>query len=285
VVIDDGSTDKTAQVAKRNKAIVISHKINLGLGAAFRTGVNVALERGASIVVTLDGDMQFNPLDIPNLIEPILQGEANFVTATRYKKYLDYNLKNRGIKNLGNKLFTKLINFLTKKTFTDVSCGFRAYDKESLLRLMIFGHFTYTHEVFLDLVHKGMIIKEVPVKVKPKREQGKSKISGNLANYGYSALKIIFRSVRDHRPLNFFAIPGFYIFIIGLVFDSIFIIDYLKTFRTTPFRTYGMIGAFLNVTGLILILLGLVADMIGRVKDTQEEILYQIKKSQWKRQI
>ena len=150
---------------------------------------------------------------------------------------------------------------------------------------MIFGHFTYTHEVFLDLVHKGMIIKEVPVKVKPKREQGKSKISGNLANYGYSALKIIFRSVRDHRPLNFFAIPGFYIFIIGLVFDSIFIIDYLKTFRTTPFRTYGMIGAFLNVTGLILILLGLVADMIGRVKDTQEEILYQIKKSQWKRQI
>jgi len=285
VVIDDGSTDKTAEVAKKNRVIIVSHKINSGLGTAFKTGINTALERGASIVVTLDGDMQFNPLDIPSLIEPILKGEANFVTATRYKKYLDYNLKNRGIKNLGNKLFTKLVNFLTKRSFTDVSCGFRAYDKESLLRLMIFGHFTYTHEVFLDLVHKDMVIKEVPVKVRPNRKFGKSKISVDLFNYGYSALKIIFRSVRDHRPLNFFAMPGFYIFIFGLLFDVVFVIGWLILERTTPFRAYGIVGAFLNTIGLLLILLGFLADMLGRIKDTQEEILYQIKKSQWRRQI
>jgi len=284
VVIDDGSTDRTASIAKRNHVIVVSHKRNLGLGTTFKTGINKALEIGASIVVSIDADMQFNPLDIPKLVNPILKGDADVVTATRYKEYLSYNLKGRGIKNLGNKVFTLLINRLTKRSFTDVSCGFRAYSKEALFKLTIFGHFTYTHEVFLDLIHKGLIIKEVPVKVKPKRDFGESKISKNLIGYGYSAIKIIFRSVRDHRPLNFFALPGFYIFAVGLVFDSIFIIDYFRTLRTAPFRTYGAIGAFLNIMGLILILLGFVADMIGRVKDTQEEILYQIKKSHWKRQ-
>jgi len=130
-----------------------------------------------------------------------------------------------------------------------------------------------------------MIIKEVPVKVKPNRKFGKSKISGNLVNYGYSALKIIFRSVRDHRPLNFFAMPGFYLFIFGLLLDIVFMIGWVITEKTTPFRTWGIAGAFFNTIGLLFILLGLLADMLGRIKDTQEEILYQIKKSQWRRQI
>ncbi|OGH05970.1 MAG: hypothetical protein A2W22_03520 [Candidatus Levybacteria bacterium RBG_16_35_11] len=284
IVVNDGSTDNTPQIANRYHVFLVSHKSNKGLGAAFRTGVAKALEIGADIVVNIDGDMQFNPLDIPKLAQPILRGEADVVTATRYKKYLDYNLKGRGIKNFGNKAFTWLINRLTKRKFTDVSCGFRAYSKEALFKLTIFGHFTYTHEVFLDLIHKGLTIKEVPVRVRPKRQFGESKISRNLVDYGYSALKIIFRSFRDHRPLYFFARPGIYIFILGLLFDAVFVIGYIEVLRTTPFRTYGLIGSFLNIFGLILFLIGILADMIGRVKDVQEEILYQIKKSHWKRQ-
>lgn len=278
VIIDDGSTDNTPSIGRKHKVIVVTHKKNLGLGNAFKSGIKKALELKADIAVTLDGDMQFDPLDIPKIISPILEGKGDVVTATRYKEHLEYNLKGRGIKNFGNKFFALLINKLTGKSFSDVSCGFRAYNRESLLRLTIFGHFTYTHEVFLDLIHKKLIIREVPVKVRPKREYGESKISGNLANYGFSALKIIFRSIRDHRPLEFFAIPGVYIFVLGLIFNSIFVVGWALTERTTPFRTYGFVGSFLMVGGFLLFLLGLIADMIGRIKDMEEEVLYQVRK-------
>lgn len=282
IVIDDGSTDNTVKIAKHYKVIVVSHRRNLGLGNAFKSGVNKALDIGASIVVSLDGDFQFNPLDIPKLVIPILKESADVVTATRYKEFLKYNLKGRGIKNFGNRLFTQLINLLTKQSFTDVSCGFRAYSKEALFKLMIFGHFTYTHEVFLDLIHKGFVIQEIPIKVRPHRKFGTSKISKNVCLYGYSALKIILRSIRDHRPLTFFALPGLYIFTIGLCINSVFVVGWLITEQTSPFRTYGIVGSFLNIMGAILIIFGLIADMIGRVKDLQEEILYDIKKYHWK---
>lgn len=279
VVIDDGSTDKTVKVAKKYKAIVISHKRNEGLGHAFKTGIEKALALDADIIVNIDGDGQFNPLDIPKLVKPILNNEADVVTATRYKDHLSHNLKNRFIKNLGNRFFTWLINKLTGSKFTDVSCGFRAYSKTAALKLTIFGHFTYTHEVFKDLLHKRFIIKEVPLKVLPGRKYGYSKISSKLYNYGYSALKIIFRSFRDHEPLNFFGIPGGLIILLGLCFNLYFVIGWAKTQETTPFKTYGMIGGFLDIFGFLVIVLALMADMIARVKDVEEEILYQIKKN------
>ena len=283
IVIDDGSTDKTASVAKRCKAIVISHKKNQGLGYAFKTGLSKALALNADIIVNIDGDGQFNPLDIPKLIKPILKGHADVVTATRYKNHLKHNLKNRRLKNFGNKFFTFLINKLTGSNFTDVSCGFRAYTREAALKLTLFGHFTYTHEVFKDLIRKNFTIMEVPMKIKPNRKKGSSKISGKLFNYGYSALKIIFRSFRDHKPLDFFGIPGLLIIALGLCFNLVFFIGWITTQQTTPFKTYGMIGGFLDIIGFLVMILALVADMIGRVKDLEEEILYQIKKNSFVR--
>lgn len=283
VVIDDGSTDKTALVAEKNKAIVITHKTNQGLGTAFRSGIDMALLRNADIIVNIDGDGQFNPQDIKKMIKPILHNEADVVTGTRYKSYLSYNLRNRTLKNIGNNFFTFLINKITNSHFTDVSCGFRAYSKTAALKLSLFGHFTYTHEVFKDLIHKRFIIKEIPIKVAPNRKNGTSKISRNLINYGFSALKIIFRSFRDHEPLNFFGIPGIFIIMVGLCFNLVFIVGWILTEQTGPYKTYGMIGGFLDIIGFLVFVLALIADMIGRVKEVEEEILYQIRKNQLKK--
>ncbi len=145
IVIDDGSRDKTAQLAREQGAFVVSHAINMGVGAAFSTGILTALNRKADIIVNMDADLQFNPLDIPTLIQPILKGEAGFVTASRFKdKSLIPDMPS--IKIFGNRLVAGIINYITKKNFSDVSCGFRALSHDAALRINLFGDFTYTQE-------------------------------------------------------------------------------------------------------------------------------------------
>lgn len=277
LVINDGSTDKTGRIAKQMKVHLLTHVVNKGLGFSFRDGIEKALRLGADIIVNIDGDMQFDPRDIPKIISPITKLGANVATATRYKEYLDYNLKNRGLKNLGNKFFTGLINKITGKHFSDVSCGFRAYSREAAMKLQLFGHFTYTHEAFLDLVHKGFAIIEVPVKVEPNRLYGKSRISRNLVSYGYSALKIVVRGFRDHRPLDFFGTLGLFVISSGLIFGIILLYHWVTTGSVSPFKTYGFIGGFLIAIGFLVLVVALIADMIGRVRDLTEEIVYYLR--------
>src|SRR3990167_7134516 len=130
-VINDGSTDDTASIARASGAHVVSHDSNKGVGAAFHTGLRSALASGADITVNIDADGQFNPTDITHLIKPIQLGKADFVTASRFA---DPALTPQmpAIKLLGNRLMTSMINFITKKKFTDVSCGFRAYSRCSI---------------------------------------------------------------------------------------------------------------------------------------------------------
>jgi len=279
LVINDGSKDHSVEVAKKLGAHVLSHKTSKGLGKTFQDGIEESLRLGADIIVNIDGDNQFNSVDIAKLVKPITEGEADFVTASRYLDYLDFNLKGRGIKNFGNKMFTWLINKITGNNFSDVSCGFRAYSREVAMKLRLFGHFTYTHETFLDISHKNFVIKEIAVKVEPKRKEGKSHISGNLVKYGYSAIKIIVRSVRDHEPLKFFGYLGFLVMFIGIINGALLLIWYLISGSLTPYKTLGFVSGFLLSFGFLLIILALMADMMGRIRNIEEEILYQIKKN------
>ncbi|HLC56360.1 MAG TPA: glycosyltransferase family 2 protein, partial [Candidatus Nanoarchaeia archaeon] len=143
VVIDDGSTDSTVDIAKSFNCIVISNGRNMGVGYSFQKGIEKAIELHADILVNMDADGQFSPLDIEKLVYPILEGKADMVTASRFKdKTLTYKMP--FIKKFGNKAFIYLINTLTHKKFTDVTCGFRSYSKEAMLNLTVFGQFTYT---------------------------------------------------------------------------------------------------------------------------------------------
>src|SRR3990167_11160115 len=236
IVVDDGSKDKTKEEAKEAGAIVVSHIGNKGVGVAFRTGIEEALKRKADVIVNMDGDGQFNPNDIPKLIEPILDKKADFVTATRFSDgKLIGNMP--FVKRIGNKLFTSLTSKLVGQKFTDTQCGFRAYSREAALRLNLYGKFTYTQEVFLDLANKGLRIMEVPLYVKAKREFGKSKVVKSVPKYIFQALTIIIRSIRDYKPLAFFGVIGLFLFFIGFVIDLILFIRWIILHRVTPYTT------------------------------------------------
>ncbi|MCF8104531.1 MAG: glycosyltransferase family 2 protein [Desulfohalobiaceae bacterium] len=277
VVIDDGSTDESAEIAKSNGAMVVSHPSQLGVGVAFNTGLNKSIELGADLVVNIDGDGQFNPQDIVKLIQPIMDDQADFVTASRFKdKRLIPQMPN--IKELGNKFLARLISLLSGQKFHDVSCGFRAYSQETMLQLNLIGKFTYTQETFLDLAFKDLRIMEIPIKVKGEREHGKSRVARNIWIYAVNSAKIIFRSFRDYKPLRFFGILSCAMIILSLGLGIFFFSHYLQTGRFSGHLWAGFSSAFLFILGFLFFVTGLLADMFDRIRLNQEKLLYIEKK-------
>jgi glycosyltransferase involved in cell wall biosynthesis len=276
-VIDDGSSDATRERALAVGASAVSFSENKGLSRAFQRGVEEALARGADIMVNIDADGQFDGNDIVHLVKPIIEGKADFVTTSRFVNK-DLAPCMPALKRWGNKQVALLISFITGKKYYDVSCGFRAYSKEVLLHLNLFGKFTYTHETFLNLAFKGLRIQEVPIKVRGEREFGESKIAHSLWKYGYNIFNTIFRTMLDYKPLKFFGWGGIILFLIGVVLDLFVGIRLLAIGAVTPYKTVGFIGLALNIFGLLLIIVGLLADMINKTRMTQERTLYYQKK-------
>lgn len=279
IVVDDGSSDKTSSISAEAGAIVVSHLMNRGVGVAFATGVAKALEIGADIVVTIDADGQFQASEIPKVIGPIVEGRADFVTGSRFLEPKS-TPKMDDTKRFGNRLFTRLVNWLTGQKFTDTQCGFRAYSREAMLRLTLFGRFTYTQEVLLDLTSKNIRIVEVPISVLP-RMNGNSKVVKSPFHYGFRALKIIVQAERDRHPLRFFGAISLLFIISALLMFTVVIAHWLTTGMTSPFTSLLSIGGTLLLAGVIFIILALVADMQGRSRRLQEEMLYLLKRQRY----
>ncbi|MCJ7682236.1 MAG: glycosyltransferase family 2 protein [Candidatus Aminicenantes bacterium] len=273
LVIDDGSTDQTQKVAEASGAEVYRFPHNQGLGLVFRKGIELALEKQADIIVNIDADGQFNPEDIPKLVMPILEGRAEFVTASRFlpKKY---RLKMPLMKYLGNKLMSKIVSRVVGREFFDVSCGFRAYSREAALRLNLFGHYTYTQESFIDLAYKGISILEVSVKVKGEREHGKSKVASNLFKYGYHTMKIIIMAFRDYRPMRLMSYISFLFFLIGFGMGFFFLLHYIRVGAFRP-HTWAAVGSgTMLLLSLFMLIVGVIMEMFSRMRLNQERLLY-----------
>ncbi len=274
VVVDDGSTDNTAKVAMEAGAEVVSHGVNRGVGVAFKTGLKMALEKKADIMVQIDGDGQFDPGDIPRLIKPIIDGIADFVSASRFKnpEYTPPDIS--AVKKWGNKRVAWLVSRIAGQKFYDVSCGFRAYSKEALLRITPIAEFTYTQEVFLELAFKKLRIEEIPVKVRGQREHGKSRIASNIPIYAYQISKIILRSFRDYKPFTFFGLIGLVFFLSGLPLEAVPVITKIYTGSFTPYKIYGAAGITMQIIGILLFIVAVLADINTRHRILLDEILY-----------
>lgn len=274
VVIDDGSTDDTVQLARAAGAHVVSHGSNRGVGAAFATGIDAALSRGADVIVNMDGDGQFTPSDITELVRPITEQGYGFVTCSRFGNP-EYIPVMPGIKKWGNRMMCHLINrIIWNAKFTDVSCGFRAYTRETALRLSLFGSFTYTQESFIDLAAKNIRMTEVPLKVRGVREFGKSRVASNLWKYAFETVPIILRAMRDVRPLKFFGSIGIGFFTIGFALLAFVSVWWLATSHTSPWTSFITIGSANFLLGVVVSILALVADQLGRVRALQSEVLF-----------
>ncbi len=277
LVVDDGSRDRTAELARGAGAAVVSHAQNRGVGAAFRTGLAKATDLGADVIVTLDADGQFNPDDIPKLIDPILKGEADFVTASRF---LDPSLvpEMPAAKRWGNDFMARWVSSITHKRFRDVSCGFRAYSKNAYLRLNLLGNFTYTHEVFLALAFADVPIREIPVRVRGVREHGKSRVASNLFHYGWRTASIILKTYRDYRPLKFFSKIAAVLGVVGVLFLAFLLSVKLRTGGFFPHKWAGFAGAAFLGAGGAVFLIGIVAEMLDRIRASADEALFRIRR-------
>ncbi|GAB4266384.1 glycosyltransferase family 2 protein [Deferrisoma sp.] len=276
LVVDDGSTDETARVAREAGALVVSHPFRRGVGAAFQTGLREALRLRADIVANMDGDGQFHPEDLPTLLAPILEGRADMATASRFR---DPALVPRmpWIKKWGNRMIARLLSGLIGRRFYDVSCGFRAYNRQAALHLNPVGRYTYTHEVFLDLAFKGFRIVEVPLRVEGERKFGKSRVAGSLWRYGTNAFGIIFRSYRDFQPLRFFGGLALCFYLPAAALLAFFFGHYLLTGRFSGHLWAGFTGGALGFVGFGLTVVAIVADMLDRIRQNQDRILYELK--------
>ena len=188
-VIDDGSTDHTARVARRKAATVVGHPENRGLGAAVRTGLRTAVESRAEAVAYLDADLEYYPEDIPRLLEPIIAGRADYVLGSRFRGGV------RGIRlhrRIGNYAFTALQVLLTRTFMTDGQTGIRAFSREAAESAEIIHDYNYAQVLTLDLLRKGFRMEEIPIRYRV-REHGESFIRWT---YPAKVLPAIWRELR-----------------------------------------------------------------------------------------
>jgi glycosyltransferase involved in cell wall biosynthesis len=190
IVVDDGSTDATAAIARGRGAEVVTHPENRGLGAAVRTGLRAAVAAGAVAVAYLDADLEYAPGDIPKLVEPVISGRADYVLGSRFRGGV------RGMRlyrRIGNYAFTTLLVLLTGKKITDGQTGMRAFSREAAGRAEIVHDYNYAQVLTLDLLRKGFRLEEVPIRYRV-REHGESFIRWS---YPAKVLPAIWREMRS----------------------------------------------------------------------------------------
>jgi len=277
LVIDDGSTDDTVAVAEEAGASVVSLHANMGLGVAMQRGIDEAVRRGVDYAVNIDSDGQFDPADIPRLLQPLLEDRADFVSASRFKdKTLEPDMPT--VKRIGNWGMSRIVSWICGQRFADVSCGFRAYSRETMLQLVLSGSFTYTQESFILLAQRNLRIEEVPLSVRGVREQGESRIASNLFRYAYRTVGIIYSCVRDFTPASVFNSAAFGLMLIATGIAGFFVWHRITAGQFTPHIWAGFLAAFLYGVALMIFWVGQVATMIAGQRRLQERQLYLLRK-------
>jgi len=275
LIINDGSEDDTAEVAKRAGADrIITHKKNMGLGVTFKDGLEEALRMGADIIVNIDADGQYNGAEIPRLIEPILKGQADIVIGNRQIDKLDHMPWQ---KKVGNKMATWVTRRVTGLPIIDAQTGFRAFSRVAALRMtLLSGSYTYVQETLIEAANKRLTVEQIPIEFR--RREGPSRLISNIFKYARLAGITIIRNYRDYRPFAVFAGIGVTMAGGGLIVGARVLIHYLTTGMVTPFIPSAILTTVLLVVGTQIIIFGFMADMLKTQRMIQEEILYRLKR-------
>jgi glycosyltransferase involved in cell wall biosynthesis len=279
-VVDDGSSDNTAQVAKDCGAdIIISYKPNRRLAYSFKQAVESSLKNGADFMVNIDADGQFDPNDIPKLLFPVLNGEADMTIANRFGTHKAKNIP--WVRSFFNRFAASVIGFFLNYKTNDLTCGFRAHSREAMLRLNLTNvYFTYTQETIIDAIGKNLKLKWVPVVV-TYFDNREAKITKSIFKFINNSGKIILKAIRDVRPLKFFGWPGIFLVAIGFIGFAIFLFHYFQDFKISVYLNYIIFSAISMLLGIQLIVFALIADMIKSTRQLTEELMYQWKKDKY----
>lgn len=272
LVIDDGSTDETLQVARKNGADhVVRHTRNLGLACAFMSGIHEAIRLGADVIVNVDADNQYHAGDIPALTGPILEGKADIVVGARpIDTIAHFSL----LKKIFQKMGSWAVRVVSGTNIPDAPSGFRAMSRGAAQRLTVFDDYTYTLETIIQAGQSHMTITSVPVRVN--KDLRPSRLAKSVPSYINRSLVTIIRIFVVYRPFRFFAIIGAVLFGIGFLIGLRFLYFFAAGKGTGHVQSVVLSAVFLGM-GFQTFLVAFVADLIASNRKLLEDLRYEVR--------
>jgi glycosyltransferase involved in cell wall biosynthesis len=258
LVVDDGSTDRTVEVA-RSLGVhhVVSLTSNRGLAVAFRTGLDACLKAGADIIVNTDADNQYAGADIPLLVQPVLSGRADIVVGDRQTRNIGhFSPLKKGLQWLGS----AVVRRLSGTNVPDAVSGFRAISREAALRINIVSGFSYTIEMLIQAGRKGMKVISVPIRTNEVLRE--SRLFKSIPHFVFRSLSTMLRIYLMYKPLRAFVGLGLVLAVIGLLPIIRFLYFYLIGDGAGHIQSL-VLGGVLVVIAVISLVVGLLADLIG----------------------
>jgi glycosyltransferase involved in cell wall biosynthesis len=281
LVIDDGSSDRTAEVAAcLGVHYIVRHTRNIGLGQSFHDGVLKALEVDADILVNTDGDNQYPSEMIPELVRPILEGRADIVIADRQTHKIEHFSP---VKKFLQRLGSKVVNLAAGTNLPDAASGFRAYSRDALLRLNPTARFSYCLETIIQAGNKRLAIASVPVTTNTKTRE--SRLFARTSEHVLKSALIIFRAYIMYKPMVLFSTISGFLFVLALIPFARFLI--LLEFGHNSAGVHHIqsliAGAVLVIASVLFFALGVIADLIRINRTLIEDSLEQQKRERFRR--
>lgn len=273
LIIDDGSTDRTVEIAKEiGVDHIVINKRNLGLARSFRIGIDACLKAGADIIVNTDGDNQYNGADIAKLVQPVLSGQADIVIGDRETdKIKHFSAMKKFLQWFGSGIVRRLAGIWVPDTVS----GFRAFSRDAAIQLNIVSPFSYTIETVIQAGKRGMTIQSVPVRTNPKTRE--SRLFKSIPKFMSQQAGTIVRTYAMYQPLRVFFIIGSVISIIGLFPIARFLYFYMIEQGEGHIQSL-ILGGVLLTVGTLTFLIGLLADLISFNRQLLEIAVERIKR-------
>jgi len=275
LIIDDGSEDATVDRALAAGADhVISFARNKGLAAAFNAGLDEALRLGADIIVNTDADNQYRGDCIPDLVRPVIAGEADVVVGARpINDIEDFSWLKKRLQRLGSWLVRKV----SATQVSDATSGFRAYSRRAAMRLTVVSDFTYTHETLIQAGRSGMAVAEVPIQTN--RNTRPSRLFKSIPGYIARSLGTIGRIYTLYRPLAFFTVIAVTLFALGLALGGRYLYFYFTGQGAGHVQSV-IISGVLMMLGMQAFVVGIVADLIAANRKLMQDTLSRVRELQ-----
>lgn len=267
LVVDDGSTDGTREVALAHGVDhVVSHAHNEGLARTFMTGIMASLEQGADIVINTDADNQYNADDMPALIAPILNGQAEYVIGTRPITTIEhFSLPKKILQQLGS----WAVRMFSGTLVEDAPSGFRAMTRETAMKLNVFNSYTYTLETIIQAGRKGIRVACVPVRVN--EDLRPSRLVKSIPAYVRKSVVTMVRIFVVYKPFAFFSLIGATLLVLGGLIGLRFLISFLLGEGAGMVQSLILAGALLGM-GFVSVMIAFVADLLAVNRCLLEEI-------------
>lgn len=280
LIIDDGSTDKTVNIAIDNGVDhIIKLAKNTGLANAFMTGIQSCLKLGAQVIVNLDADNQYFAGDIPKLVKPILEGKAEIVVGARpINDIKHFSL----IKKFFQKFGSWVVRLTSRTDIQDAPSGFRAFSREAAMRLNVFSDYSYTIETIIQAGQKNMCITWVPIRTNSYLRP--SRLMKSLVSYLKNSMMTIIRIFVVYNPFRFFMTIGLSFFIIGLMLGARYLFVLFTHSKGAHIQSLILASILLGV-GFQNILVAFIADLLSVNRKLLEDIQFRLKKVEYDKNI